>query len=593
MRKRRKLLWQLYPSYLVITLLSVVAIAWIASAAVKALYFRSTTNELKGKARLVDELVKGKFDQQHASALDAICKELGSAISTRITLILPSGKVLADSHENPELMDDHSIRPEVKEALAGTIAVVQRYSFSLNREMIYVAGPVLEKAGLVGVVRVSVPMTEIAGVLNRTYLQMAAGSLVIVVLASLASLYVSRRIEKPMTELKSGALRFAQGDLEYRLNVPRTEEIAALAEAMNAMAEQLHSRISTVTSQRNELEAVLSSMVEAVIVIDAAEHVIRVNKAAERLFDRPARRMEGKGVQEAIRNTDLYRFVEKTLGAEQPVEGDMVFLGAPDRFIQAHGTPLKDAQGKRIGALVVLNDVTRLKTLENIRRDFVTNVSHELRTPITSIKGFLETLKEGAIDDPENRERFLDIILKHTNRLNMIIEDLLSLSKLEQEAEKKEIQLQQSKIANVLEAVAKTCKNIADGRNIALRVDCDAGLSSKINPTLLEQAVLNLVDNAIKYSEPGSVVNLVGRHANGGIVISVADQGCGISREHLDRIFERFYRVDKARSRQAGGTGLGLAIVKHIVNAHGGRIEVWSSPGEGSTFSIHLGSPKE
>jgi len=593
MQKRRKLLWQLYPSYLVITLVSVAAIAWFASAAVKALYFQSTTDDLKARARLVEEIIKGRFDEDHAAALDALCKELGTAIATRITLILPSGKVLADSHEAPEQMEDHSIRPEFKEAIAGNVGVAQRYSFSVNQELIYVALRVVEKGRLAGVVRVSVPMVEVAGVLNRIYLQVAAGSLIVVVLAALVSLYISHRINKPITSLEKGALRFAQGDLEYRLEVPHTEEVAALAEAMNAMAAQLHSRISIVTSQRNELEAVLTSMVEAVIVIDASERVLRVNQSAERLFDTPAHRMEGRSVRETVRRTDLHRFVEKALAADQTVEGDVVFRGAPDRFIQAHGTPLKDAQGSRIGALVVLNDVTRLKTLENIRRDFVTNVSHELRTPITSIKGFLETLKEGAIDDPENRERFLDIILKHTNRLNMIIEDLLSLSKIEQEAERKEIHLEDAKIVNVLEAVVKTCKNVAEEKNIALRVHCDEELTGRINPTLLEQAVLNLVDNAIKYSDPGGVVHLDARATDGEIAIRVVDQGCGISREHLDRIFERFYRVDKARSRQAGGTGLGLAIVKHIVNAHGGRIEVRSSAGEGSTFSIHLGRPKE
>ncbi|MCA1962230.1 MAG: PAS domain-containing protein [Desulfomonile sp.] len=593
MGNRRKLLWQLYPSYLVITFVSVAAIAWFASAAVKTLYFQSTTDDLKARAKLIEEIIKWQLDHDHAIALDKLCKELGPAIATRITLILPSGKVIADSHEDPAQMEDHSIRPEFKDAIAGNVGVAQRYSFSVHQEMMYVALPVLEKGDVAGVVRVSVPMVEVAAVLNRIYLQVAAGSIAIVVLAALVSLFISHRINKPITALKGGAQRFAEGDLEYRLEVPHTEEIAALAEAMNTMAAQLHSRFSTVTSQRNELEAVLSSMMEAVLVIDASERVLRVNQSAERLFDTPAHRMEGRSVREVIRRTDLHRFVEKALAADQTVEGDIVFRGAPDRFIQAHGTPLKDANGSRIGALVVLNDVTRLKTLENIRRDFVTNVSHELRTPITSIKGFLETLKEGAIDDPENRERFLDIILKHTNRLNMIIEDLLTLSKIEQEAERKEIHLEEANIINVLEAVSKTCKNIAEEKNIALLINCDEKLAGRINPTLLEQAVLNLVDNAIKYSDQGSIVHLDARASDGEIVIRVVDQGCGISREHLDRIFERFYRVDKARSRQAGGTGLGLAIVKHIVNAHGGRIEVRSSPGEGSTFSIHLGRPKE
>jgi two-component system phosphate regulon sensor histidine kinase PhoR len=244
--------------------------------------------------------------------------------------------------------------------------------------------------------------------------------------------------------------------------------------------------------------------------------------------------------------------------------------------------------GNTVSALVVLNDVTRLKALENIRRDFVANVSHELKTPITSIKGFLETLREGALKDPEHAERFLDIIIKHTDRLTAIVDDLLSLSRIERDAEKGEIALQDLRIAEVLDAVSKACRKRAQLKNIKLECEADDTIVAQINATLLEQAIVNLVDNAIKYSEPDQTVIVRAEKIGDEVVIKVVDEGCGIPRDHLERIFERFYRVDKARSRKVGGTGLGLAIVKHIVSAHGGRITVESSVGRGSTFSIYL-----
>ena len=295
---------------------------------------------------------------------------------------------------------------------------------------------------LAGIVRTGIPVSAMRSTLFTIYEEIFAGGIVIVLLAAIIGFYASRKISLPITELKRGAIRFADGDLHYRLDVPNSEELAALAEAMNAMASQLHARITTITQQRNELEAVLSGMVEAVLVIDAHENIRSVNEAAEKLFQIDSSKVKGRKVQEAIRNTDLRLFVTETLLREEPLEGDIVILGDPEKFLQAHSAILRDADGNTVSALVVLNDVTRLKALENIRRDFVANVSHELKTPITSIKGFLETLREGALKDPEHAERFLDIIIKHTDRLTAIVDDLLSLSRIERDAEKGEIALQ-------------------------------------------------------------------------------------------------------------------------------------------------------
>jgi two-component system phosphate regulon sensor histidine kinase PhoR len=260
--------------------------------------------------------------------------------------------------------------------------------------------------------------------------------------------------------------------------------------------------------------------------------------------------------------------------------------------LQAHGTALQNPDGVQVGAVVAINDVTQIRKLENLRRDFVANVSHELKTPITAIKGFVETLQDGAVNDPEDAQKFLAIVARHVDRLNAIIEDLLSLSRIEQQSKEKEkIQLENVPLRPVIDAAKEVCETKARAKNVSFFVMCPNTVQAQINAPLMEQALVNLIDNAIKYSDEGSSVQIEAEDTEAAIILSVHDRGCGIEEEHLPRIFERFYRIDKARSRKLGGTGLGLAIVKHIAQAHGGKVMVRSKLEEGSSFSIIL--PKE
>ena len=588
MRRRPKLLWQLYPTYVVITLVSVAAVAWYATKAVEELTVENTIDQLKSQAILAREIVAVDVVQERWQGMDQRCQQLGAKIGSRITVILSSGKVIGDTSEDPGRMNDHSTRPEVKAALTNKVGVAQRYSFTLNKTMVYVAVPVKGPTGTVAVIRVSMPVAEMTGTLNHIYLELGLQCLFIALLAAAVSLYVSYRINRPIQAMKEGAVQFAAGDLSHRLGVPGSEEIGGLAEALNSMAAQLDDRISTITSQKNQLEAILTSMVEAVVAIDNDGRIARINAAAERFFNVKGEAVQGLRLAEVIRNTDLSRFALDTLAGTEPVVRDIVFIGTPDRYTQAHGNTLHDARKRKTGALLVFDDVTRLKALENVRRDFVANASHELKTPLTTIKGFLETLKSGAMDDPESAERFLDIIIRNTERLTSITEDILSLSRIERQQEQGEIQLEKTPLKPLLESAVKACEKRAHEKRISIEISCDDHLAPKIKPSLLEQAVVNLVDNAVKYSGPGTTVNIRAVKENNEIALSIQDQGRGIESEHLERIFERFYRVDKARSRQEGGTGLGLAIVKHIAKAHQGRIDVESSPGQGSTFTIHL-----
>ena len=332
----------------------------------------------------------------------------------------------------------------------------------------------------------------------------------------------------------------------------------------------------------------LASMLEGVIAIDTEERIVSINQAAAQLFENEPRNCRGKSIQEIIRSPALQQFIRQALSNKNPSEEDITVFQNEERVIDVKSSPLLDANQHQIGSLVVFHDVTQLRRLENMRRDFVANVSHEIKTPLTAIKGFVETLQQGKVEKKQEKERFLGIIQKHVDRLNAIIEDLLALSRIEQEHESKEIEFEPVKIADVLQAAIQLCRRKADEKNIRIDLDFGKDTTAIFDPTLIEQAVVNLLDNAVKFSDPGSTIHLKSYRHDDHMVISVQDHGIGIAQKHLPRLFERFYRIDKARSRDMGGTGLGLAIVKHIAQAHGGHVAVESKLGEGSRFSIYL-----
>jgi two-component system phosphate regulon sensor histidine kinase PhoR len=328
---------------------------------------------------------------------------------------------------------------------------------------------------------------------------------------------------------------------------------------------------------------------EKILVVEDEEDILSLNRAAAKLLGVPNGFASGQPVAMVMRNTRLQEFVKKALASSETVEQDIVFhRGESEQVLHMIGTALRDSKQTPIGAVIVLNDVTRLKRLETMRRDFVANVSHELKTPITSIKGFVETLLSGAMDKPEDNKRFLEIVAGQADRLNAIIDDLLSLSQLEQDAEKAKIVIEEIGLKPVLEMAIQACASKASKKTVRVDLDCPESVTARINPQLFEQAVVNLVDNAIKYSLPSTQVRVDVSVGEGGITVAVTDEGRGIEKEHFPRLFERFYRVDRDRSREMGGTGLGLAIVKHIAQVHGGSVSVDSSVGKGSTFRIHL-----
>lgn len=583
---RPKLTRFLFPSFAVIIAIAVTIMTWLTASSLTEAWRQHAISGLQTQASILANLYSPLLESGHPSTIESTIRAIGADTQNRLTIFGKDGRVIADSWDDPTRMEINLKRPEVAEALSGKVVVNSRTSFTRNSRMIFAAAPIVSNGNIEGVARVAMKTSAISRAVSMSLWQIIAAGIVVVILASAAAFIVSRRISAPVSELVEGAQKMAAGDITYRLDPSEFGECRAIAEVMNQMASQLNSRIGTLTEQRNELEAVLYGMSDAVIAIDPDERIIRVNRAAEKLFRIDAIRIKGATLQEVIRNSQLQRFVRHTLTQNRITEGEIAFIGDNEKFLQAHGSPLLDSNGSKVGALVVLNDITRTKKLEVIRRDFVANVSHELQTPITSIKGFLETLKEGAISDPENAQRFLDIAIKHTNRLIAIIEDLLSLSRIERDSEKGEILLEPVNISDVFSSVQRAFQDKAEYSRITVTYDSDEALTARANVTLLEQAIGNLVDNAIKYSPAGRSVRVEANRKGDNIVIAVSDQGSGIAKEFLGRIFERFYRVDKSRSRKEGGTGLGLAIVKHIVGAHNGSISVTSSPGAGSVFTI-------
>ncbi|MDP3284024.1 MAG: ATP-binding protein [Desulfobacterales bacterium] len=588
MRKRYPLFWKIYPTFLLIVLIPLLVFSLYAGFSMRRFFLGQTTINLEARANLLKEQVTGYLLAEDGKNIDLLCKQAGKLSDTRITVIHLSGKVLGDTEKDPYDMENHSDRPEFVKALTGETGLFTRYSDTLREPMMYLAILLTENGKPVGVLRTSVSISVIDKQLESIQKRTSLGVLVVALLAALASLFFSRRVSRPLEQIRDGAGRFAKGDLAYRLPVFASSETELLAKTMNDMAANLDDRMQTIIRQRNELEAVLSSMLEGVIAINLEEIIISVNRVAARMFHQETSELLNRSVQEAIRNPDFQRFIRLALLDENTREADLFFYLKGEALLNTRSAPLRNAAGERIGILIILNDVTRLRHLENMRRDFAANVSHEIKTPLTAIKGFTETLRAGALNHPEEAARFVGIIENHTNRLIAIIEDLMKLSVIEQNTGDKKIALPECHILPILLSAIQTCRQKADEKEIRILCSCDRDLTARVNAALMEQAFVNLLDNAIKYSEPGSSVEIEAVKNDSEIVIAFRDYGIGIGKEHLSRLFERFYRVDASRSRKLGGTGLGLAIVKHIVIANAGKVTVESTPGKGSRFVIHI-----
>ena len=585
--KRKPFFWSIFPAFVFITFVSGLLIVIFSVRTFKSIYSDFIFEKIVNEGTLVKAQLES-MDDDDIQMLDSIVTGYASALITRITVIDENGVVLADSKETASAMENHRTRPEVSAALSGEKGRSVRFSSTLKKDLMYASLPVYDLNGRNIVVRTAYPLmsfTETIILFTQRILWVVT---VVLLLLAAVSLYLSKRLSAPLIQLKNKAKKFANGDFSHQIEEYSQYETNQLSETMDFMAGELEEKIKKLELRNTEQAAILKSMIEGVIAVDLDDRVIMINESACRILGADPQKARGKLIQEATRNTKIQEFVTSLIKNDLVIfekkEMQLNFEGR-DIFIHIQGSSLQDAFGKTIGAVIVMHDITDIKKLENIRREFVANVSHELRTPLTSIKGFVETLIDEE-QSGEDRKKFLQIIQKHVDRLNSIIEDLLTLATLEKEEKEEEFETTEADPLAIINNVKELCSAKAALKNIRVLSEIKMTGAVRCSQPLIEQALLNLVDNAIKYSPDGSEV-MISCFKNGESVdFSVTDKGPGINPVHFDKIFERFYRIDKSRSRKEGGTGLGLSIVKHIMNLHKGKATVESETGKGSTFTI-------
>lgn len=542
--------------------------------------------ELFNNTELVSNIMRPYIIEENYQPIDKLSKELGNRIGTRITIIKKDGKVVGDSDYDIRRMENHAGRLEVKEALAGKRGSATRYSTTLDIDTMYVAIPLESHGEILAVVRLALPLTEINKTLFNLKMILFTGILLASTVAVLVSLRLAKTITEPIEEISNTANKISNGDLEQKIFLRSQDELGELATAINNMTAALKQEILEVTSSKQRLEAVLNHMVSGVLVLSNRGIIQGINVEAVRMFGTKEKNVLGKPYQGILRNYGLQEKIEKVIKEKQVYSHEFTIIYPEKLTLKAHIAPIiQNGQIEQI--VIVFHDITSLRQLEKIKTDFVANASHELRTPVAAIKGFAETLLDGAMEEKKLRERFIGIIDKEADRLIRLINDLLDLSSLE--AKETEIEKQPTDVGQLLKDCITSLNNKAKERDIQITTDIPDNLPKVIaNPDMLMQAFINLLDNAIKYTNLGGEVEVGAVVNDGYLMIKFKDTGIGIPKEDLPRIFERFYRVDKARSRDVGGTGLGLSIVKHIMEQHKGYIYVQSEVAKGSTFWLTL-----
>lgn len=580
---RRKLFLWIYPPYLVTVVLSAIAFTVFTAQSATDFFFDLSSLELRETAKLtanvLEPMLGSELAPETGEDIRSWCDRLVRGTAMRLTVIEPDGRVIADTGSRPETMDIHLDREEVREAMERGAGSAVRKSVSTGIITTYEALALRGEDGqTVAILRTSMPFSIIGSRRGDLVLRILVFGLCLATAVSLIAVLLARRLSGPILRIHAGAQAFSAGRLDERIPEDGPLEVANLAAVMNRMATDLDGRIRTVREQKNQVEAILNGMSESVAVVDEELVILKSNPAFKRLFGDS----EGISLLSLTRNTELCSFMDAAIRTDGPLETGITVYGERPRQLRLVSTPFENGK-----AVLVINDLTHLNRLETLRRDFTANVSHELKTPITAIKAALETLRDGDFSDPNESSRFLDMASRGTERLESIIEDLLSLARIEEE-EKKGIEPKKVELDTVIASVLEEIAPRAAERGQRVERTGAEGLAVSGHAGLIRQALANLLDNALKYGGDKGAVTVSTSTDRGFAVLSVTDQGPGIPEKDRMRVFERFYRLDKARSRESGGTGLGLAIVKHIAQAHSGSVRLESVEGKGSTFSILL-----
>ncbi len=568
---------KIFGGYLFLLILLTLLITAFSFSIIKAHLINTLTTRLEhiGKA-LSGQLEPEITEDSSREPLQNLVRKKGEELGTRITVILPSGVVIADSEEAPEQMGNHRERPEVLEALSGRTGSSLRYSTTVREQMLYVGIPLKKDGETIAVLRTSLFLRDINNLIGRVRTRIIIAGAVGIIISLIAAYALSRNLAKPIRELAAGADEIAQGNFLINISIPNRDELQQLARAFNEMAEKIKVLFSDLTLQKEELTGILSSMHEGLLVVDRNGKAVMGNESFTSIIDE--KEFKGRHFTEMIPGNAFSSLISRIRETKKNQTAE-VSISSAEFLCSAAYVELSEE------TVVIFHDITKQKQLERMKKDFVVNVSHELRTPLTAIKGYIETLADEVKD---GLSEYVEIIQKNTDRLVNIVEDLLTLSELEEAGLK--LDRETFDISSVIGNVIQVFRNKASEKGLELSAEISPDLPRlTADPFKIEQMLINLVENAIRYTENGSVtVSAQPGESGAGIILKVTDTGYGIPAEYSNQIFERFFVIDKSRSRKLGGTGLGLSIVKHIVMLHGGAIALESTPGSGTTFFITL-----
>jgi len=542
---------------------------------IKNFYLDTLAHDLENLGEALKLKVIPYLEDKRHEELDVFVKKFGTDINTRITVVDLEGVALADSDEDPKVMNNHKFRPEIAMAYRGRTGRSLRFSNTVSADMLYIGLPIERKGELSEVLRVSLYVEDI----NRLYAGLRTNIWRIIIILSLLSLvgafFLSRSLTQPIKKMKLASEKIASGDFDARVYLRNRDELKDLAAGLNIMTERIQYQFSEMSRQKEELSSILSSIADGLLAIDKQDKIMFSNKIFQDIFQ--TEHPDGKFYWEAIRDREFNDFIKEV---QQEKKNKTKEIGRYGRLFLCRAILLSSQEE----IVISVHDLTEMRRVEQIKKDFISNVSHELRTPLTAIKGYVETLKD-EVD--QNGRKYVDVIDRHTNRLINIVKDLLLLSELE-EGETK-LEFEQIDLDKMIESILKIFEQEIKQKDLSVHVHIDSDFPRiQVDPFRLEQMFINILDNAVKHTEKGKIEIFLKRENKESVSIAIQDTGIGIPKDYLPRIFERFYVVDKSRSRKLGGTGLGLSIVKHISLLHNGKITVESTIGKGTKFTVVL-----
>jgi len=577
--------------------LTVLAAGILMSTSYKKNHLGSLKDHMLSEIRVLNEAVpwpEGQSEERQTAFLQNAARHFKDIADMRATFIRPDGVVLGDSDHDPATMENHAQREEVKEALADGIGSSVRKSPTLDQNMLYVAMKVPAQGEPQGIVRLAVSLNDVERSLSNMWIALVSGLLILFLLATAVSYRIALSVTRPLEKMTAAAKRMA--DMDYKLRIPDSgkDEVSELARALNAMAGSLQQQVNEIRLNEVRLQSVLDNMTSGVIMIGADGRIRLYNRGAEGLLGSTASERTGRSYSEIRQQYELVQLIREALQVHEPIHEELTVYYPEEKLLELSAIPMSMSEEEEPGLLLVMQDVTAIRRLEKMRSEFVANVSHELKTPVAAVKGFAETLLNGAMDDRETAQSFLTIIHDESDRLNRLIGDILELSKIE--SRRSPLQFSPVDLYAFLERITEFMSTEATKKNIELELQAEEELFIEADEDRLGQILLNLLQNGINYTPEGGKVKVKAEFVPGTdkegledrVRITVSDTGIGIPRKDLPRIFERFYRVDKARSRSSGGTGLGLSIVKHLAELHHGTIRVESTVGVGSQFILEL-----